>query len=276
MANSEEDDDAYLYGSDDEDQPSTKKQKTQASELTTLLLNDGDATKATGVAKDEDKAAVNEEENEDEEESEDDDEDDEDDDDDDIDIIIGDTAPKPSVPGNDILSEVAAPTSSAGTPQASTSTTTQITTKSSTGVTSATSKLDINANPEYEGKPLTQLDLEIFKIKPWRAPGADISDYFNFGFDEFTWNAYCHKQDKLRGEFNPQKIMAEIMKGPGGPLPGTEVGKNKNSPLPGGNNGLPQPPMGMFPRACLPHLVCSRLISNALWNANATRCANAS
>jgi len=91
------------------------------------------------------------------------------------------------------------------------------------------------------------LDLEIFKIKPWRAPGADISDYFNFGFDEFTWNAYCHKQDKLRGEFNPQKIMAEIMKGPGGPLPGTEVGKNKNSPLPGGNNGLPQPPMGMFP-----------------------------
>ncbi|KAI5444658.1 hypothetical protein KIW84_013075 [Lathyrus oleraceus] len=26
--------------------------------------------------------------------------------------------------------------------------------------------------------------------KPWRLPGADITDYFNFGFDENTWKQY--------------------------------------------------------------------------------------
>jgi pre-mRNA 3'-end-processing factor FIP1 len=53
--------------------------------------------------------------------------------------------------------------------------------------------------------------------KPWRMPGADItgkfliyqknilsnkifncSDYFNYGFNEDTWRAYCEKQKRLR------------------------------------------------------------------------------
>lgn len=29
--------------------------------------------------------------------------------------------------------------------------------------------------------------------------GANISDYFNYGFDEESWNAYCRKQAKLHG-----------------------------------------------------------------------------
>ncbi|KAK2835871.1 hypothetical protein Q5P01_016355 [Channa striata] len=40
------------------------------------------------------------------------------------------------------------------------------------------------------------LDLDALK-KPWRRAGADISDYFNYGFDEESWNAYCKKQTKL-------------------------------------------------------------------------------
>lgn len=36
--------------------------------------------------------------------------------------------------------------------------------------------------------------------KPWRKPGADITDYFNYGFNEETWKAYCDKQRKLRME----------------------------------------------------------------------------
>lgn len=28
--------------------------------------------------------------------------------------------------------------------------------------------------------------------------GADIADYFNYGFDEYSWNAYCRKQTELR------------------------------------------------------------------------------
>lgn len=47
--------------------------------------------------------------------------------------------------------------------------------------------------------------------KPWRKPGADVTDYFNYGFDEFTWTAYCAKQEGLREEFSPQKMMEQMM-----------------------------------------------------------------
>jgi hypothetical protein len=40
--------------------------------------------------------------------------------------------------------------------------------------------------------------------------GADVTDYFNYGFDEFTWTAYCSKQTNLRNEFNPAKIMGVL------------------------------------------------------------------
>lgn len=42
--------------------------------------------------------------------------------------------------------------------------------------------------------------------KPWRRPGTDISDYFNYGFDEFTWALYASKQEALRSEYNQEKI----------------------------------------------------------------------
>ena len=29
-------------------------------------------------------------------------------------------------------------------------------------------------------------------------PGADITDYFNYGFSEDTWNAYCQRQHRIR------------------------------------------------------------------------------
>ena len=30
--------------------------------------------------------------------------------------------------------------------------------------------------------------------------GADITDYFNYGFNEESWKQYCSKQNKLRAE----------------------------------------------------------------------------
>ncbi|CAG0905492.1 unnamed protein product, partial [Cyprideis torosa] len=39
-----------------------------------------------------------------------------------------------------------------------------------------------------------------FEEKPWRRPGADITDYFNYGFTEETWILYCERQRKLRME----------------------------------------------------------------------------
>lgn len=38
------------------------------------------------------------------------------------------------------------------------------------------------------------IDFDLLPEKPWRKPGADISDYFNYGLDEDTWRAYCSKQ----------------------------------------------------------------------------------
>lgn len=31
----------------------------------------------------------------------------------------------------------------------------------------------------------------VFEKKPWRNPGMDINDFFNFGFNEQSWKDYC-------------------------------------------------------------------------------------
>ena len=41
--------------------------------------------------------------------------------------------------------------------------------------------------------------------KPWRLPGADQSDYFNYGFDEFTWTMYCMRQKSMKENLTAQK-----------------------------------------------------------------------
>ena len=64
--------------------------------------------------------------------------------------------------------------------------------------------VDINKVPMYDGKPLIDIDLEEYADKPWAKPGTDISDYFNYGFTEETWKAYCEKQRQLRQEFSIQ------------------------------------------------------------------------
>ncbi len=49
-----------------------------------------------------------------------------------------------------------------------------------------------------DGAPAHEVDLEAIEDKPWRKPGADITDYFNYGFTEDTWAAYCSRQKRLR------------------------------------------------------------------------------
>jgi len=48
------------------------------------------------------------------------------------------------------------------------------------------------------GTAAVDFDLESLEEKPWRKPGADITDYFNYGFTEDTWSAYCDRQKTLR------------------------------------------------------------------------------
>jgi len=35
-----------------------------------------------------------------------------------------------------------------------------------------------------DGQPIYDIDLAQMDDKPWRKPGADITDYFNYGFVE--------------------------------------------------------------------------------------------
>lgn len=46
------------------------------------------------------------------------------------------------------------------------------------------------------GVPATEYNLDSLEDKPWRKPGADITDYFNYGFNEDTWRAYCERQKR--------------------------------------------------------------------------------
>lgn len=42
--------------------------------------------------------------------------------------------------------------------------------------------------------------------------GADITDYFNYGFTEDTWKQYCEKQRRMRMELQmPKKIFVSLL-----------------------------------------------------------------
>lgn len=70
-----------------------------------------------------------------------------------------------------------------------------------------TSKLDPeNGNPVHPqtGKPIMSTDFDADfpgeDAKPWRKPGADVTDWFNYGFDEFTWASWCLKKQQMPQE----------------------------------------------------------------------------
>ncbi|KAM9324060.1 uncharacterized protein PAF06_000052 [Gastrophryne carolinensis] len=58
--------------------------------------------------------------------------------------------------------------------------------------------INFAAPGSINGVPVLEVDLDSFEEKPWRKPGADISDYFNYGFNEATWKVYCEKQRRLQ------------------------------------------------------------------------------
>ena len=111
------------------------------------------------------------------------------------------------------------------------------------------SKLDLNGNPVLPstGKPALATDFDVDfpteSSKPWRKPGADMTDYFNYGFDEFTWASYCLKQQQMPKEIKEINSQAEQMKAfvegiPGGGMPGVPP----MGPAAGGAGGMPSMP----------------------------------
>ncbi|KAH9827283.1 Fip1 motif, partial [Teratosphaeria destructans] len=118
-----------------------------------------------------------------------------------------DPKPKPSTPS--IKPETPRTSSVAPT------TTTTITTKGGTLTHNGkqgkdfpahrTSTLDFSRIPTWPDprKPLTDLDIDADlaeNSKPWRLPGTDITDFFNYGFDEYNWALYCGEQRTMASE----------------------------------------------------------------------------
>ncbi|EAS28468.3 pre-mRNA polyadenylation factor fip1 [Coccidioides immitis RS] len=123
-----------------------------------------------------------------------------------------------------------------------------------------TSSIDVSANPIHPAtsKPILSTDLDDDfpgeDDKPWRRPGSDISDYFNYGFDEFTWASYCLKQQDLRKEVGDQKKQLQEMQAflglaPGGMpgMPGPPQPPPAGVPGPGGG-----PPQRAGPQNVMP------------------------
>lgn len=40
-------------------------------------------------------------------------------------------------------------------------------------------------------RTIFDVDIDNFEEKPWKYPGVDTSDFFNFGFNEDSWKDYC-------------------------------------------------------------------------------------
>lgn len=43
----------------------------------------------------------------------------------------------------------------------------------------------------FSGMAIYDTDIQALAEKNWRRPGADVTDWFNYGFDEISWEAYC-------------------------------------------------------------------------------------
>ncbi|CAI7568941.1 unnamed protein product [Penicillium pancosmium] len=114
-----------------------------------------------------------------------------------------------------------------------------------------TSTIDVNGNPVHPttGKPIMATDMDVdfpTDDKPWRRPGSDVSDFFNYGFDEFTWVSYCLKQQGTRKEVGDQKRQMDDMQSFLGmgmpPMPGAPPGPAPAANAPQAMPGMPGMP----------------------------------
>ncbi|KAJ9141121.1 hypothetical protein P3X46_031696 [Hevea brasiliensis] len=53
-------------------------------------------------------------------------------------------------------------------------------------------------------KTIFDVDIDSFEEKPWKYPGVDTSDFFNFGLNEESWKDYCKQLEQHRLETTMQ------------------------------------------------------------------------
>ena len=102
----------------------------------------------------------------------------------------------------------------------------------------------LNCNSFISGPLLTPFTDLAEHNKPWRLPGADQSDYFNYGFDEFTWEMYRQKQAAMSQTLQAQKAetaqFQQMFGGLGAGMPGGPSTATSGPPT----AGVPGAPTG--------------------------------
>lgn len=63
-------------------------------------------------------------------------------------------------------------------------------------------KIELDKDGLLDGRSIYDVDIAALESKAWRRPGADLSDWFNYGFDEISWEAYAARRKQL-GDMAP-------------------------------------------------------------------------
>ncbi|GAB0097432.1 hypothetical protein DMENIID0001_130690 [Sergentomyia squamirostris] len=101
---------------------------------------------------------------------------------------------------------------------------------------------DFESVGTISGVPATEFSIDSLEEKPWRMPGADITDYFNYGFNEDTWRSYCERQKKMRLNESGVGLQGLAM----GPVIGMNVGHTRTlTPISNDNSKYTAIPGGL-------------------------------
>jgi hypothetical protein len=55
------------------------------------------------------------------------------------------------------------------------------------------------------GQTIYDVDIDSLEDKPWRRPGSNNADYFNYGFDEAMWRVYVRRQKEFKDQREREK-----------------------------------------------------------------------
>ncbi|KAA8527369.1 hypothetical protein F0562_034916 [Nyssa sinensis] len=63
--------------------------------------------------------------------------------------------------------------------------------------------ISVGAQPGYNFllpwyRTILDVNIDMLEWKPWRHPGTDTTDFFNFGFNEESWKHYCNCLEQFR------------------------------------------------------------------------------
>nr|CDI53973.1 uncharacterized protein BN887_05733 [Melanopsichium pennsylvanicum 4] len=101
---------------------------------------------------------------------------------------------------------------------------------------------DIVEEEEASSTDIFDIDLDALPDKPWRRYGADLTDYFNYGFNEESWSLWRGKKESMTDA--RKNAESHMFNGGNGMGANGDVMQNMQQMM---NMMPPMPPHGMMP-----------------------------